>query len=125
MRTFRHTLQTLITSDLSIDRVEFNIAGTKPMKKFSICSPKNDKNLLMGDPSIAKYSDYLVEDNNYDEGGTINMGYLHQQKGDINCIMCGGKGIVSEGEHDDIREVPCPCTIDEPADFSGSTEGDR
>lgn len=46
-------------------------------------------------------------------------------RGNPDCNMCQGSCVVSEGEYDDIREVPCPCTIDEPADFSGSTEGDR
>lgn len=45
--------------------------------------------------------------------------------GDPNCDMCEGGGTVMQGEPDDLEEVPCPCTISEPADFSGATEGDR
>lgn len=47
------------------------------------------------------------------------------KKGVENCPMCEGSGTVMQGEHDDIEEVPCPCTISEPADFSGATEGNR
>ena len=46
-------------------------------------------------------------------------------KGSPDCDMCHGSGEVSEGEHDDIRDVPCPCTLSEEADFSGATEGGR
>lgn len=46
-------------------------------------------------------------------------------KGDPDCDMCEGRGIVSEGDVDDQHDVPCPCTISEPEDMSGATEGDR
>lgn len=41
------------------------------------------------------------------------------------CPICLGAGITEEGEVDDSHTVPCVCTISDPADFSGATEGDR
>lgn len=46
-------------------------------------------------------------------------------KGDPDCYMCEGTGVVSEGEHDYRHDVPCPCRISDPEDTTGSTEGDR
>lgn len=46
-------------------------------------------------------------------------------RGNPDCEMCQGSGVTSQGEFDNIEEVPCPCTISDPADFSGVTEGDR
>ena len=59
-----------------------------------------------------------------------NMSSLNPEKqkamANPDCEMCEGSGIVEEGEFDDIRDVPCPCTLEqEPADFTGATEGDR
>lgn len=53
------------------------------------------------------------------------MDILLPKSGKEDCEMCNGTGTVMQGEYDDIEEVPCPCTISEPADFSGATEGDR
>lgn len=44
---------------------------------------------------------------------------------DKECEICDGAGFVTEGEYDDIHDAPCPCTIEEEADFTGATEGDR
>lgn len=55
----------------------------------------------------------------------IAEAFEYKTVGDPDCEMCEGRGVVSEGEVDDQHDVPCPCVIDEPADFSGSTEGDR
>ena len=44
---------------------------------------------------------------------------------DPECPDCHGEGVVQEGQHDDVRDVPCVCTLGEEADFTGATEGDR
>lgn len=50
---------------------------------------------------------------------------LPKNVGDPDCEMCSGSGVINEGVDGEYEEVPCPCTISEPADFSGATEGDR
>lgn len=130
MKTLRNTIDQYITADLEITKVVFEAEVNGKRKEFSIPSPKKGKELFLGIEDLVKYADYVCKDV-FTEGDddskkvVLNLGFIYPQVGRLDCDMCDATGVVTEGEHDDIRDVPCPCTIDEPADMSGATEGDR
>lgn len=130
MKTLRNTIEQYITSDLEITKVIFEVEVKGRRKEFTIPSPKKGKDLFLGNKDLAEYADYVCKDV-FTEGDddskkvTLNLGYIYPQVGSLDCDMCDATGIVTEGEHDDIREVPCPCTLGEDPDMSGATEGDR
>lgn len=84
----------------------------------SFTASLNDEDIAIqlsnNDESVLKAVDLLIED-----------AFQYKTVGDPDCEMCEGRGVVSEGEVDDQHDVPCPCVVDEPADFTGATGGDR
>lgn len=124
MQIVKHIIERLVTSKEDIRTTEFSAEIKGKRKEFSIVTPKDNPELLLGDKDLAKYADYLAGEIEV-QNKTLKLGLLSPHIGDLNCEMCEGLGTVSEGEVDDRKDVHCPCTIDEPADFSGATEGDR
>lgn len=65
----------------------------------------------------------IVDRANINENNTPNEALVPVQV----CMTCMNKKVVQEGQHDDIRDVPCPDCVDtEEADMTGATNtGDR
>lgn len=130
MQILRNVIQTYITSDFNVTKVVFEVEVKGKKKEISVKTPKKGKNLLLGEKDLSDYADYLckdvlLEEDENSKEAVLNLGFIYPQVGDLNCDMCEATGVVTEGEHDDIREVPCPCTLGDEPDFSGATEGDR
>ena len=124
MQIVKHIIERLVTSKEDITTTEFSVEIKGKKKEFSIVTPKDNPELLLGNKTLALYADYLAGEIEV-QHKTLKLGLLVPHIGDLNCEMCEGVGTVTQGQHDDIEEVPCPCTISDPADFSGATEGDR
>lgn len=124
MQIVRHIIERLITSKEDITHVEFSVETKGKRKNYEILTPKDNTELLLGNKDLAKHADYLAGEIEV-SGRTLKLGLLVPHLGDLHCSMCEGIGKVEEGDVDDRHEVPCPCTLSEPADFSGATEGDR
>lgn len=130
MQTVRNTIQTYITSDFKVTKVMFEVEVKGKKKEMSVDTPKKGKDFLLGDKVLAEYADYvckvpMLEEDFTSEDCVLNLGFIYPQVGSLDCDMCDASGIVTEGEHDDIRDVPCPCTLGEKPDMSGASEGDR